>query len=309
MTSQRPSSSTIALRIDVDFEVGLRKGVPKILSLLETMRYGGSFFVTMGPDSFGRNKSRISQKGYIKRMKNMNPVKIFFFFGPIYVVKNLIGISKAVPDQNIHALKRIVQDGHDIGIHGYDHFWWSENVYRAKLSDLITDFNLAREKFKSLLGFYPKITGSPNWRTTNEFIKYLDKFDLNFFSEGRSSIPVTKLESTFDSDYSKHHISITLPCLHEISDYKDTSNDEVIFNEFFSQIKDGLNVWCIHDYYEGLIKFKLFKKILIECSNRNINVIPLSKIYFREEEIKNSKLEKIRLAGGRGEISWLSIKD
>ena len=57
---------TIALRIDVDTSMGLKKGVPRLLDILKKHRIAATFFIVMGPDSMGRHVSRFKKKGYLK---------------------------------------------------------------------------------------------------------------------------------------------------------------------------------------------------------------------------------------------------
>ena len=303
--SKTGNTPVIALRIDVDFGIGLKKGVPEILSLLSKKNFHGSFFVAMGPDSFGKNKYRLHNKGYKRRLKNMNPLKIFTSFGPLYVLSRLFGVTRDVPSHGISLLKEIVQKNHDLGIHGYDHFWWAENVYTANLQDLKNDLEKAITAFVGLLGFKPSFTGSPNWRTTEDYLRHLEEFNFDFISEARAEKISAIVDKEKLTNYRTPHIPITLPCLHEIADYKDTSNEDIILNEFMLSIKSGLNVWCIHDYYEGILKRSLFERILNELSYRAIDVIKLSDIDITNRRIGKSFLTTRQLPGGRGEISWL----
>ena len=299
----------VALRVDVDFEVGLRKGVPRILDILEKNFSKSSFFITMGPDSFGKNKKRINSKQYIKRIKNMNPFKIFYYFGFFYVIKNLLGFSINVTTGNHGVLNKVMMQNHDLGIHGFDHFWWAENVYNAEIKELLHDYSTAVNKFEELTGKQPLFTGSPNWRTTHDFLEFLDKVGYKYLAEARGTEPCLVLKKDRVQTYNTIQIPITIPCLHEISDYLNSSQDNDIFAEFFDNLKPGVNVWCIHDYYEGLLKRKLFESIIDEISSRGIKIIPLSDVpsYYSPDQFKKAELSVRQLPGGRGEISWLEI--
>lgn len=303
------SQIIIALRIDVDFEVGLRKGVPRILDVLEKNFSKSSFFITMGPDSFGKNKKRINNKQYIKRIKNMNPLKIIFDFGFFYVIKNLLGFTRNVPAGKYGILKKIMMQNHDLGIHGFDHFWWAENVYNAGIDELLQDYSAARNKFEEITGKQPFFTGSPNWRTTHEFLEFLDKIGYKYLAEARGTEPCMVLKEDKVQTYNTIQIPITIPCLHEISDYLNSSRNNDIFDEFFNHLKPGINVWCIHDYYEGILKRNLFESIIGEISSRGIKIIRLSDVpdYYITSEIRKAELCVRELPGGRGGVSWLQI--
>jgi undecaprenyl phosphate-alpha-L-ara4FN deformylase len=299
----------IALRVDVDFEVGLRIGVPKIMNLLKKNSYDATFFINMGMDSFGKNTTRIRSSSYIKRIKNMNPIDILLKFGFIYVIKNILGIRKSVPRNNVNILNTVVAQEFELCLHGYDHFWWAENVFNSPDTKLIEDYKLGLNEFKKLLSMEPSSTGSPNWRTTHNFLDFLDNSNYHYLSETRGTNPCFVLKPDGVQIYKKIQIPITLPCLHEISDYLNTSNESKIINEFLSHLTSGLNVWCVHDYYEGVLRSSLFEKILIEIKRRDIPIIAMRDAF---EQINVNSLQKARLIqkslpGGRGKISWLEL--
>jgi len=83
----------IGIRADIDFEIGITKGVPYLLDFFRQHDITASFFVTIGPDGFKHNKTRLKSSGYVKRVLSFNPFKIVSRFGFSYVVRQLLGLS------------------------------------------------------------------------------------------------------------------------------------------------------------------------------------------------------------------------
>ena len=57
----------VGLRVDVDFEIGLTKGVPYLLKVLEEEDINATFYITFGPDGFKHHRNRINTPGYLKK--------------------------------------------------------------------------------------------------------------------------------------------------------------------------------------------------------------------------------------------------
>ena len=103
----------------------------------------------------------------------------------------------------------------------------------------------------------------------------------------------------------RHSCRSVLPCLHEISDYLGTTDPTAIQREFLRHLKPGYNVWCIHDYYEGVLRRPVFEA-------RHRALIGDGWTWFRSRALADqlssqpliaSRIVKARMPGGRGEVS------
>lgn len=91
----------VAIRVDVDTSVGLKKGVPKLLEIFSRYDVPATFFVVMGPDTMGKHAKRFKKKNYFKRIRKVNPFKL----------SNLLHISytrTAVMGENMEVEIRII---------------------------------------------------------------------------------------------------------------------------------------------------------------------------------------------------------
>ena len=63
----------LGLRVDVDSYDGAREGVPALLRLFERARVRATFFVSVGPDRWGRAALRaLTKPGFLAKMLRTN---------------------------------------------------------------------------------------------------------------------------------------------------------------------------------------------------------------------------------------------
>lgn len=257
----------------------------------------------MGPDGFGKNVERLKDKNYIERLRRLNFFRMVHGFGPLYLVNNLLGRRTLVGTDNPERMRQISNEGHEIGIHGWDHFWWAENVWTANTETLLDDTLYAFEAFMHSIEIPPIATAAPNWRTSIDYLKQIDLIGFNYIADVRGSFPF--LPAHGDWEGKTIHIPFNLPCLHEIANSLSTNSEEEIAKEWFSNLHPDYNVWCIHDYYEGILRKSLFKRIVNQLLREGFKIVPLGSLI---REVNHSKLprcgvEKGSVAGGRGFIS------
>jgi len=115
----------LALRVDVDTRLGLHEGVPRLLELFNRYAIRASFFVTFGPDRSGRALRRLIRPSFIAKMWRTNPFKLYGFKT---LLAGTLLPSQPVGEGEPALLKDIVAEGHELGIHGYDHVRWQDGV-------------------------------------------------------------------------------------------------------------------------------------------------------------------------------------
>lgn len=295
---------TIGIRADIDFEIGITKGVPYLLDFFKQNDIKATFFVTMGPDGFANNKKRLNSTNYLKRILSFNPLNIIFKFGFSYLARQFLGCSGNVGADHPEVLNRIIKEGHELGLHGYDHFWWAENIWDSDLSSVKKDMNKALSAFKNITGTKAKIWSSPNWRCSKNSLKLVDEFDFLYGADCRGKSPFFPVINGWKGK--KIQVPITLPCLHEAKQFLGTDDRKTIIKYFLSQTNDTYNVLCLHGYYEGILERELFVALVKELKCRAFELVPLKALY--EEVDKNNvqpcELIKRRLPGGRGDVSF-----
>ena len=109
----------LAIRVDVDTQIGLREGVPRLLDLFSRYKLTASFFITFGPDHSGRALKRLLKPGFLLKMWRTNPLRLY---GLRTILSGTLLPSVPVGEGSPEILKSITAEGHELGIHGYDQF-------------------------------------------------------------------------------------------------------------------------------------------------------------------------------------------
>ncbi len=296
--------TTIGLRIDIDFEIGLVRGVPYLLDVLKQEKIAATFFVTMGPDGFKHNMKRLRSKNYVQRILSFNPWKIISTFGVSYLLKQFSGQSGNVGADHSELLTRILNEGHELGVHGYDHFWWAGHVWNCDRNAVKEDMTRGIHAFEQAVGNYPKVWASPNWRCSKDSLQLVDEFGFQYGADCRGTSPFYPVIGEWQANTLQ--IPITLPCLHEIVQHLQTKDHETIVKHLLSTMTYDRNIWCIHGYYEGVLERVLFRKCVQAIKSRQVTWMTLHEYYtgLDKHTAPECPMTKARLPGGRGEISF-----
>jgi undecaprenyl phosphate-alpha-L-ara4FN deformylase len=296
-------SKRIGLRCDVDFGIGLARGVPYLLDLFKKRNMRVTFYVTMGPDGFRQHSNRLGSASYRKRIRRMNPMRMIKAFGPVYLARQALGFRGTVGLSQPNVLRRVVAEGHELGVHGFDHYWWAENVFEADRNALKEDMDRGLNALKRSTGHDASAWASPNWRCSAASLNLLDEYGFPYGADTRGRSPFVPEVAGYSGR--KPQLPISLPCLHEIADYKDTTDLAVIRDEFISHVRPGYNVWCIHDYYEGVLRREVFESVLDAVIRDGWSLVPIATLAaeIQPDKVAVSRITKARMRGGRGEVS------
>jgi len=296
-------SKRIGLRCDVDFGIGLERGVPYLLDLFKKRNMRVTFYVTMGPDGFRAHTNRLGSASYRRRIRRMNPMRMINAFGPVYLARQALGIRGTVGLSHPEVLRRVVGEGHELGVHGFDHYWWAENVFEADRNALKEDMDRGLNALKKSTGHDASAWASPNWRCSASSLNLLDEYGFRYGADTRGRSPFVPVMTGYSGR--KPQLPISLPCLHEIADYKDTTDPTTIRDEFVSHLQPGYNVWCIHDYYEGVLRRETFESVLDAVIRDGWSLVPITTLAaeVQPDTIATSRITRARMPGGRGEVS------
>lgn len=296
-------SEVVGLRVDVDFGVGLRKGVPYLLSAFRKRNLRVTFYITMGPDGFRKHTQRLGSPSYRNRVRRMSPWSIVRKFGPTYLIRQAAGIPDKVGARYPDVIRMALDQGHEVGVHGYDHYWWAENVFGADRTALKRDMDLAFGAFRESTGRDAMAWASPNWRCSAESLTVLDECKFPYGADTRGRTPF--VPATAGRQSTTPQLPISLPCLHEIADYLATTDSQAITREFASRVTPGYNVWCIHDYYEGLLRRDVFEPALDGLIGNGWPIVAMDALARQIDRATLPVCEVVRgrMAGGRGEVS------
>lgn len=239
--------AAFVLKVDVDTHVGLRDGAPRLLDLFEKHGIRASWFVTMGPDRTGRSALRVfRQKGFLTKMLRSGAPRLY----PMStMLRGTLLPSIPVVARQPERLEAIEQSGHELGIHGFDHVYWHDELSRMPRAEVEGQVGQAAALFEKILGRKPDCFAAPGWQCTEQSLRVTDALGLRLRSDTRGTRPYRPAVGGYQSP--NPEIPTTLPTLDEILG-PDHSDLESLTSAYEGWIDwNGLNVHTVHTEVEG----------------------------------------------------------
>lgn len=236
----------IGLKVDVDTDEGMKRGVPRLLDLLNQCNIKASFFVPMGKDHTGWTAKRVfTRKGFLKKVSRVGVLET-------YGIKTLMyGILLPGPEiakKNTIILQRIFHQGHEAGIHGFDHVSWHDHIH--EWNGPKTDYILkqACRVYEEILGQKARSFAAPGWMINHHALEFFEKNSFLYSSDTRGFSPF--LPDMGGKNHSILQIPTTLPTLDEVIGI--AGNDPLVLARHFAGLlSENLNILTVHAELEG----------------------------------------------------------
>lgn len=256
---------TFALRIDIESDKGIKKGIPKILDLLKKYNVKASFYLVMGGESnlldILKYRNKVLKERKIKVFSKLEMVRMVLF--PRDFVR-----------KNIQILRRILQEGHELGIHGWKHRAWTRGIGKI---DIESHLRLAKERYIRAFKKQPISFAAPGFITNDKIISILDKEGFRVISD----LPGKKPFKIKNTRITNVPVTITgpenTPIIENLASHG--LNDSEILSIITKKIGNNrLSVMYIHDLYECIQKIGLIEKIIQYVKSKDINIKTIQEI-------------------------------
>lgn len=176
----------LCLRVDVCTYRGLRDGVPGVLDVLRRAKARATFYVTFGPDASGLALLKLLNPKFALKMLRTKAASTYgwatAFYGTL-LPSPLVGAG--LPE----TVKRIRDEGHEVGVHGWDHRRWQDKLAKYAPEKLRDEFSKMIEAYRSILGAPPASFAAPAWLLTRDLFDLEQQAGLSFGSDTRGSVP------------------------------------------------------------------------------------------------------------------------
>ncbi len=256
-----------AIRIDVDTVKDVLL-LPKLLDLLKSFDIKATFFVSTGPDKtvFNIVKYLKQPQSYIKFLKS-KPFR--------YGIHSANGLIRHVEVQNSHPhiLHRVLKEGHELGLHGYDHYKWINGLENLESEHIIALIQRGLYALTNVTKSDVVSFASPGFKVTPEFLRSIDTFNFCYSSDYKLNRPVAPFYPQLDYERSRVlQIPVAGDSIGEM--IANGYNEKVIL----SLLKLRMDVWYqnevpfviyIHPSYEIAYKFELLNNVLSLINNDN----------------------------------------
>jgi hypothetical protein len=264
LSGERNRKPILGLKIDVDTYIGMKRGVPRLLSILGQFGISATFYLSMGPDASGRAILQlIKNPRFLKKMLRTNA-------GRLYGIKTAL-YGSLLPSPMIalsfpELVEQIISAGHEVEFHAWDHRRWQDELY-TRSSEWIQDwFEKGIMAYRKLVKKEPSSFGAPAWLIDDRVLEIAGKNHFLYLSCTRAKEPfIHEISGLME-------IPSDLPCF-----------EEIIFTQGVSRILQilkggGMHILPVHAEVEGGLWDKYFIELLEKVRCLNYQLLPLSQI-------------------------------
>lgn len=176
----------IALKVDVDTLRGTLEGVPRLLRLLDSHGLQATFLFSLGPDHTGWALKRVFRPGFLSKVARTSVLKHYGLQTLMY------GVLLPAPDIGRRAagpMRNSERDGHECGLHTWDHVVWQDNVRRRDAAWTQRQMALAHDRFVDIFGKSPATHGAAGWQMNEHALRQIDAWGMAYSSDSRGDGP------------------------------------------------------------------------------------------------------------------------
>ncbi|OGR57150.1 MAG: hypothetical protein A3I11_01960 [Elusimicrobia bacterium RIFCSPLOWO2_02_FULL_39_32] len=295
-----------SLKVDVDTYEGMRVGVPQLLQLFKNLKIKASFFVPFGPDESGKAIFRIfKKKGFLSKMFRTNALKIY---GTKTILRGTLLPAPMIGESFPEIVRSIEKEGHELGIHGYNHVLWQDHLLKMKQETVRKQFELGVAGFEKVMGRKPKGFAAPAWLCTPFSLKMVDEFQFSYASDTRlGKFPFYPIMD--GQEFKTLQIPSTLPTADELLGSDNITQDNLgdhLF-EIMKEVQLEFHVHTVHAEVEGMAILESFGRWLQKLRKENVDFIPCEKIkellIHEPQKIPRSEIILKEIPGRSGVVS------
>lgn len=292
----------VALKIDVDTHQGLKEGVPRLRALLRERGVSASFFIAMGPDNSGRAILRMFRNpGFLTKMRRTNAVAMY---GLRTVLSGTLLPSRPIATAFPELLRQLVDDGFEVGVHGWDHVRWQDHIDGLGERGVAAQLDSAFDAYEKILGTSARSFAAPGWRTNANALRALDRRRLSYRSDTRGSVP---FRCMIDGEvFATPEIPSTLPTLDEVMGTSTVARAGSLVDFYLQQMsEERLNVHTIHAETEGMGQLCSFGALLAALQQRGARFRRLDEVAATLDapRLPTAEVARITLDGRAGWVA------
>lgn len=247
------------LRVDLESFEGIKEGLPPLLDLLKKYDMKASFYVVMGGES-----NFLELLKYRKKMKSSGErsMRVWSFREKL----RKIFFPRDFVKENIKIIERILEEGHELGMHGWKHREWTRGLEKI---DPLKKIIGCKKRYSRLFGKNPISWASPGFNTNPLVEIALEKEGIKFVSDfSGEKVSVSRKIKNVPMTILGHQ---KMPIIEYLASKK--MDDKEILEFMKSRIMaKKLSSFYIHGFFEARYKLKLLEEIFKFVKDNKIEV-------------------------------------
>ena len=260
-------TQVLNLKVDVDTERGTRIGVNNLLKLFRELNIKATFLFSLGPDNTGRAIRRIFRKGFFKKVSRTSVISTY---GLRTLMNGVLLPGPHIAKRHGDILKKVEDEGHEVGIHSYDHVRWQDHLAKMDEAQVLAEFNKAREAFKQVFGREALTAGTAGWQANAHSLLAYDEAQLLYGSDCRGETPFFPVVN--HKVYKTLQLPSTLPTLDELLGLPEYPM-KVLTPYLISKLQEKHpNIFTLHAELEGTKHIDWFKSFLIAILEKGVTL-------------------------------------
>lgn len=259
----------IAVKIDVDTKRGYGQGVPNMLDVFKKYGVKASFFFSMGPDNSGKAIRRIFRKGFLGKMLR---TKAPATYGIKTMLYGTLLPAPLIVEPNPAPLKRALAEGHDCGVHCWDHVYWQDKLPKLSEEKIREHLTCACSLFEKITHKKPRFCGAPGWQVTAKSLKIQQEFGFDFCSDVRGYAPFHPVID--GEEFTPLQIPGTLLTMDEVLGIMGVTEDNIV-DYWLKNCDKKWNVLTVHAEMEGLAKLSILDEFIKKAKEQNFEFVLL----------------------------------
>ncbi|GJL83789.1 MAG: hypothetical protein DHS20C01_34230 [marine bacterium B5-7] len=249
--------SALAIKVDVDTEVGTRIGVPNLLRLFDRHGIAATFLFSLGPDNTGRAIKRIFRRGFFTKVIRSDVVGMY---GMRTLLNGVLWPGPHIGKRHAALIRSVRDAGHEVGIHCYDHVYWQDNLFKMNRDQVFAEFEKANTEFKRIFSESAHTAGAAGWQTNAYSLEAYELAGIEYASDTRGTHAY--YPRVGNRIFNTLQIPTTLPTLDELL-ASPTCSRLSLGKFYLSSLRpDDLNVLTIHAEIEGMNWIEFFRRLL-----------------------------------------------
>ncbi len=296
----KEQAKTAVLKIDVDTERSMQECVPRMADELAARDIKASFCIPTGIDESGLAVMRaFKQRDFFGKMIRNRAWRVFhprtFLAGTLVPAHSLLNHRSLIA--------RLMQNGHEIGLHGYSHQVWQDKYDSLDESLMSDQIELGCESYREIMKCEPPLFAAPAWQFSNQAAKVLYDHGFKISSSCRG------YQSGWlkGDDYKVLEIPSLPATLDEVLPYRPFKTERELEKIVKHAKKSTLPVFGLHAEFEGGVYFDFFKALLdwLETEGYKLVLLTEAADILKRQELPELQIEWHNVPGRSFPVAWV----